>query len=552
VIVAQVIYLVVPLLVAGVLHSAAIKRNLLPSLARPLDAGRTLRGRPIFGANKTWRGPVLMVAGSTVVVTVQREAEDLPGFDSLSLIDYQSINPLLLGLVFGVSYSLSELPNSFVKRQLGIAPGGMSRRAAYTQYTADQGDSVVGGALALWLVLDMSAEVVGLAVVVGFVSHVLFDQGLYAFGVKQLDPADGFTPAVGWARQRAMTRPAAGPTLLLTGATGSFGPLLTAELLASGRHVTALVRAGSEAEAGRRLCAAMRCDRLPTRLSALPADLRLPGLGIEPQAQARLARRLTGIVHAAALTRFTGPPADSHAANVTATRNLLALAGAAPQLAVFAHVSTAFVAGRRSGVILESELAHAAGFLNAYDSSKYRAELLVAERRDAFPVIVVRPSVILGADVRGSGVALALSLVGRGALRALPGEPDSPVDMVDAREAAAATTRLVLAPRPGGVYHVAAGDHAPTVQDVIDWLDPAEEVGFVDEAEFRRQLDEAAARNHRAGPLCRELAAFLPFLAYPKQFDTTQLEADLGRRCPPFRLGAAVRPAPGLAPLLTT
>jgi nucleoside-diphosphate-sugar epimerase len=551
VIVAQVVYLVVPLLVAGVLHSAAIKRNLLPSLARPLDGGRMLRGRPIFGANKTWRGPVLMVAGSTIVVAAQREADDLPGFDSLSLIDYQSINPLLLGVVFGVSYSLSELPNSFVKRQLGIAPGTLSRRGAIVQYTADQADSVVGGALALWLVLGMSAEVVGLAVLIGFVSHVLFDQGLYAFGVKRLDPGTaGFSPAVGWARHRALTRPAPQPTLLVTGATGSFGPLLAAELLASGRHVTALVRAGSEAEAGRRLCAAMRCDRLPARLSAVPADLRLPGLGLEAEARRQLAGRLAGIVHAAALTRFTGPPAESHAANVTATCNLLTLAAEAPRLAVFAHLSTAFVAGRRSGLILESELDHGAGFLNAYDSSKYHAELIVAERGHSLPVIIVRPTVILATDVRGTGVGLALSLVGRGALRALPGEPGSLVDMVDAHGAAAAAARLVLAPRPGGVYHLAAGNRAPTVQQVIDWLDPPEEVGFVDEAEFRRQLHEAGARNRRVAPLCRELAAFLPFLAYPKQFDTTQLQADLGRGCPPFRLGSVARPVPG-TPLLT-
>jgi CDP-archaeol synthase len=204
-IVAQVIYLVLPFLVAGVVHSAAIKHDLVHALARPLDGGLTMAGRPVLGANKTWRGPVVMCGGCLAAVLVQRALYPLPGFGTLSLLDYRTIDVPLLGIVLGLSYSLAELPNSFIKRRLGIAPGVVSSRGAVIQYIIDQADSVLGGAVVLLVILHQSVTVVGLAIVVGFVLHVLFDQAMYATGVKRVDDTPGaFTPAIGWCRRRSL------------------------------------------------------------------------------------------------------------------------------------------------------------------------------------------------------------------------------------------------------------------------------------------------------------------------------------------------------------
>jgi CDP-diglyceride synthetase len=204
-IVAQVVYLVLPFLVAGVVHSAAIKHDLLHVLARPLDGGLTMAGRPVLGANKTWRGPVMMCAGCLAAVLVQGALYPLPGFETLSLLDYGTIDVPLLGVILGLSYSLAELPNSFVKRRLGIAPGVVSSRGAVIQYVIDQADSVLGGALVLLLILHQTVTVVVLAIVVGFVLHVLFDQAMYATGVKRVDDTPGaFTPAIGWCRRRSL------------------------------------------------------------------------------------------------------------------------------------------------------------------------------------------------------------------------------------------------------------------------------------------------------------------------------------------------------------
>lgn len=62
------------------------------------------------------------------------------------------------------------------------------------------------------------------------------------------------------------------------------------------------------------------------------------------------------------------------------------------------HVSTAFVAGsRREGVAYEDELDDTYGFENAYERSKYEAEVLIHawSREHRRPVVVLRPSILV-------------------------------------------------------------------------------------------------------------------------------------------------------------
>jgi hypothetical protein len=181
----EVVYLISPLLVAGVVHGPVIKRNLLPQWARPLDFGVTLGGKPLFGANKTWRGLALMSGVSTAVVYVQAQLYAVPPFRTLSLVDYSETSWLVLGLALGLGYSLSELPNSFAKRRLGIPPGGVSGRRALGQYVVDQADSAIGGTLVLALFLWGSWSTLALVFAVGFGLHVVMDQLFFLFAVKR-------------------------------------------------------------------------------------------------------------------------------------------------------------------------------------------------------------------------------------------------------------------------------------------------------------------------------------------------------------------------------
>src|SRR5438477_12575051 len=60
-----------PVLGAHLAHAPVLRFDLFPALARPIDGGRTVRGRRLLGANKTWRGAAAMfseVHGATLTL----------------------------------------------------------------------------------------------------------------------------------------------------------------------------------------------------------------------------------------------------------------------------------------------------------------------------------------------------------------------------------------------------------------------------------------------------------------------------------------------------
>jgi CDP-2,3-bis-(O-geranylgeranyl)-sn-glycerol synthase len=142
----------VPVLGAAVLHAPVLRFDLLRGWKHPIDGGRTFRGRRLLGDNKTWRGAAVMSAGpllaTTLLFRVGGYRERLPA-------ELRAANPLLVGALLGVSTVVGELPNSFAKRQLGIAPG-TQRNAALSLF--DQADFVLAAWLLLRPVYRMSAR----------------------------------------------------------------------------------------------------------------------------------------------------------------------------------------------------------------------------------------------------------------------------------------------------------------------------------------------------------------------------------------------------------
>jgi dolichol kinase len=177
----QALCLIAPVVFAGVVHSVVIHRNLLSRLARPLDGGRTIRGSRVFGTNKTWRGVVVMSSMSAVGALALHAVS--PRFLELPLRVHDLSGFLLLGITLGLAYSLAELPNSFAKRQLGIAPGARTRSRQTTQFLLDQGDSVVG-VVAVLAIFVRDPFVLVVTVPLGLAVHVVADCLLYAFHVK--------------------------------------------------------------------------------------------------------------------------------------------------------------------------------------------------------------------------------------------------------------------------------------------------------------------------------------------------------------------------------
>src|SRR3954471_17661916 len=140
-------WLFLPVGGAWIAHAPVLRWNLAPALNRPIDAGRTFRGRRLFGDNKTWRGALVMGGGVfAATLAAHRSAwyrDRLPA-------PARDLSPRLLGALLAFGTVAGELPNSLMKRQLDIAPGAQRGSAAGLVLSLlDQGDFVP----AIWLLL---------------------------------------------------------------------------------------------------------------------------------------------------------------------------------------------------------------------------------------------------------------------------------------------------------------------------------------------------------------------------------------------------------------
>ena len=170
--VGQAFWVSATVIVTGILHMVVVRRGWLAGLARPLDGGRTFRGQPLFGPNKTWRGLLFMSLAPLLLGALQGLAwGGAAARSGLSPLDLQGLGlrlgapagPLadgagyaLLGFVLGLGYALGELPNSFLKRRVAIEPGKTGAGPlGGLFFLLDQADSVIAalglGALLLGL-----------------------------------------------------------------------------------------------------------------------------------------------------------------------------------------------------------------------------------------------------------------------------------------------------------------------------------------------------------------------------------------------------------------
>jgi len=181
----QLLWLAMPLVLSGLVHLLVMRHDWLPALRRaPLDFGATWRGRRLFGANKTWRGAVITI-GSTSVFAGTLAWINAHGLNLPSPVPYADAHPFAWGALLGCGYILGELPNSFVKRQLNIAPGALGSGAlGRTFWVVDQVDSLAGMLLCIWPVWQPAPAAIAILVVVMLVAHPISAWIMVLVGLK--------------------------------------------------------------------------------------------------------------------------------------------------------------------------------------------------------------------------------------------------------------------------------------------------------------------------------------------------------------------------------
>ena len=207
--------------------------------------------------------------------------------------------------------------------------------------------------------------------------------------------------------------------VLVTGATGGLGGVMVEALLARGQSVVAT---GRDADRGAALA------RMGVRFIAAdlvrddPAPL-LDGIGT--------------VIHLAALSSPWGRRADFVAANLTATRRLLAAARAAG-VGRFLFASTPSVHARaRDQLNLTEDAPPPARLVNAYADTKLAAERAVrAAAAPGFATVTLRPRAVIGP--RDTVLLPRLLRAARSGVLPLPGRGRALIDPTDARDVAAA------------------------------------------------------------------------------------------------------------------
>jgi thioester reductase-like protein len=303
--------------------------------------------------------------------------------------------------------------------------------------------------------------------------------------------------------------------VLLTGATGFFGPFLLhslLELTPFSYHI--LIRARDRAAGLERVRASMHQARLWTpaidrelasRVTIVTGDLAAPGLGLDAATWKSLASRVDMVIHNGAAVNYVASYDALRRTNVEGTRDLLRFA-CDRQVKEFHYISSTVIFGWTSAPEVR-ETERNAGMANldfGYAQSKWVAEQLVLDARSAGArTYVYRPSFISASTagiVSNDDIVvrlLAFMINKRMAVNALNQVSFLPADVVAHNIASIIRDprRQARAVEPVGTVHVTADEYY-NLMDVTRIMTRA--YGY--EFEYFDIPDFVAELRRRCGP----------------------------------------------------
>ncbi|MGB9936641.1 MAG: SDR family oxidoreductase [Methanobacterium sp.] len=273
-------------------------------------------------------------------------------------------------------------------------------------------------------------------------------------------------------------------SILLTGANGFLGTQIAFRLLKdSGDKIIVLIRGKTKEDAINRLRRSWwefpeLTKEISDKIKVLHGDITQNNLGLEKEEYRELSRTITHVIHSAADWSLKSSFEQLQKINVHGTQNVLKLAQLAHEdhgLERFAHVSTAYVAGGKRGIVSEDNLTSEHGFLSDYEKTKFESEIEV--KKSSFDVSIFRPSMIVGDSSTGyiktfNTVYVPLRLYLSGKLKILPVSRDMKINLVPVDFVADSIVKLTFDNRAiNKTFHLTAPKEVlPTVNELIKFV----------------------------------------------------------------------------------
>lgn len=180
-----------PVILSGVFNMIFTKTSVYKKYKTPIDGYKYLSdGKRLFGDNKTWIGFFAMIVFCIVTQLVWGfilKTLELETHNELYHIHAnQSVYNLLIGFLFGFTYVLFELPNSFVKRRLDIEPGKtQNSTVGIVFFMIDQIDSLIGVMAVIYLFSDISFFKYLGYIALGGLTHIGINFILFKFKIRR-------------------------------------------------------------------------------------------------------------------------------------------------------------------------------------------------------------------------------------------------------------------------------------------------------------------------------------------------------------------------------
>ena len=340
-------------------------------------------------------------------------------------------------------------------------------------------------------------------------------------------------------------------SLLITGATGFIGGALSSRLIQTERwpQFLFLIRSNNQEEGLSRLQHVLLAHGVSEKLSKSikPDQILCGGLtDVDDWKDDPRLSSITDVVNSAAVASFGNHP-SIWPTNVDGVMRLVDLLVERCHIRRFIHIGTAMACGAEApspvpeGYDDGPETQH---FLE-YTASKYEIEKRIRETYPDFPLVVVRPSIVVGHTQLGcqaSGSIFWVFRIAR-ALRCFPCDLDQKIDVIPVDYCAQALHALLDKPvLKFNSYHISAGERGSCSFGDID---AAIAQGLGEEPMYDYQtksVDEIALMRHQfrelLGPcnnriVLRAIRAYGNFSALGLLFDNKRLiEEGIGMPTP--------------------